>query len=226
MVIAGSVGTGLFFFASTPHNSATNQLGSPDAVSTNAVSSSASSSSSTPALVSPGQPQTVFGFVVNSTSDTVASFPNDTMIWTNHVLSSSSYVAGITTSIVTTPSSSKSNVIIAAYINGNLVGEEKYEIGPPVSPSSNPSYTLPSNFTQANEVTVQVGSTIQSGSTISVAIWCSCSPTIHVDSNDPTARGTYEYALPSTTTSLPQTLPSSAQSASSAPDFWAFSQGQ
>lgn len=226
IIVVGAAGTGIFFVAA-PHNA--NQSASPeqqDSLSTMTSTVATTSSLPTSTVASAGQPQTVFGFVVNSSADKTAVFPSDTMMWTNYVLSSSSQITGITTAIITTPSSPELNVIMAIYVNGNLISEENYQIGPPVPPSSSPDLTLPSNFTQANEVTVPLGTTVQAGATISVAIWSNGPLTIQVDNADSTAHGTYQYALPSSTISLPQSLPSSTQSMSSAPDFWAFDQGQ
>jgi hypothetical protein len=245
IVIAGSIGGGLYLVSmSTNSNhansqapSSTNQtmptsanttiiLSSSNSTKAAITSNSISSNNSTTSLFSRGRTQTVFGRVINSSTIPTAVFPKDTMVWTNYVLLKPTYIDGIVIVITTTPSSPHSRVIIAAYINSSLVEQEETTVGPPVPPMSDPNYTLPSDFTSANEVTVTLGSTVPAGAVISVAIWSNTSSTLYLDNNDPIAHGTVQYPLPASTTSLPQILPSSTQSLSDSPDFWANNEGQ
>jgi len=148
------------------------------------------------------------------------------MVWTNYVLTNSTYIDGIVTTITTNLTSPQSFVIIGVYINGKLVNEGSTTIGPPGPPMSDPNYTLPANFSADNEVTVSMGTVVQEGATISVAMWSNFSSILYVDNNDPVAHGTFQYPFPAQTSLLPQSLPSSTQSPPNAPDFWAFNESQ
>ena len=233
LVVAGAAGAGLFFALSSPNAFTTINQSSSSSQSV-ALSSSESGSStsavtgtnSTTSLVTYGQTQIVFGYMADAGQSPTQVFPNDTMIWTNYVLPISTYIQGVSTSVITTLSTPPSTVIMAVYINGNLIGQDRYNIGPPTSPASQPNYTLPAGFTSYVGITVTVQSAVQAGATVSVAIWCSSSPTMDLDNNDQVAHGTFEYALPTSTVSLPQSLPSTSQSVSSGPDFLAFNQGE
>jgi len=182
----------------------------------------ASSNSSSATLPQKDYWGTVFGFAVNSSGVPTMAFPNGTLIWTDYVVPNSVYIESIEAVLITTPSTPHSTAIMGAYVDGTLVGQDTYQIGPPTPPSSQPNYTLPANFTSYDELSVPFGSTVQAGATVSVAAWCSSPPTMYLDENDSLAHGTFEAPL-QPTAALPSSLPSASQRAPYGPDFWAFS---
>jgi hypothetical protein len=187
------------------------------------VTSSSSVQTSSYVTISPGQ-YVIFGVLVNPQNATTKAFPNDTLIWTNYVASASVDVSDAIAVFVTSPTTSNSTARVAFYVNGALLGQETYQIGPSTPPASQPNSPPPAQ--QVVELTdpLPSGTQIPSGATVSMAIWCSSSPLLFVN-NDPNARGTYEAPL---TTALPSSLPSATSSLSYNPSIttvWSTSPG-
>jgi hypothetical protein len=161
----------------------------------------------------------IFGLEVNPNTMTTQVFPNDTLIWTNYVTASAVNVTSVIADVVTTPTTPNSTAIVAFYVNGALLAQEAYKVGPSRPPASNPNYPAPAQNLVELPGPLPTGTVIPAGTTVSMAIWCSSSPTMYVN-NDPNAHGTYEAPL--TTGVIPSSLPSATSSLSYNPGITTF----
>ena len=149
-----------------PTHSTSSHNGTETVSATNTVSTSTTNTGHpTPILV------TVFGTSPNGNISTpVETIPANTLVWTNYVMNSSTFVSGVGTEFENYPYNYNTSISMAVYVNGVLTSQNTHLIIPATPPPDHPNATLPIPTTQADVVVVN--STLPAGSTVSLAILC------------------------------------------------------